>query len=213
MPRADSGLRRAATRNSCYNACETATKLACSGARPWIAPNQRIFPLPRRAIVCWIIALLAAMLATGGSLFFSEALRWIPCELCWYQRILMYPLIVILFVGIWRDDRQVYWYALPLSLSGIAVSLYHYLMVMLIIPPAPCAGAVPCAFDYINIPGALSFVKIPFLALVAFVIISVMMANLALTETPPAHGRAARIAAVAIVLGTTALFVGLGMMI
>ncbi len=177
------------------------------------ATTQSYRLLDYLSLACRHIALLAAMLATGGSLFFSEVLRWIPCELCWYQRILMYPLIVILFVGIWRDDRQVHWYALPLSLSGIAVSLYHYLMVMLIIPPAPCAGAVPCAFDYINIPGALSFVKIPFLALVAFVIISVMMANLALTETPPAHGRAARIAAVVIVLGTTALFVGLGMMI
>ncbi|MEF3274675.1 MAG: disulfide bond formation protein B [Chloroflexus sp.] len=165
------------------------------------------------SLSCRHIALLAAMLATAGSLFFSEVLRWIPCELCWYQRILMYPLAVILFVGIWRDDRQVYWYVLPLSLTGIAVSLYHYLMVMLIIPPAPCAGAVPCAFDYINLSGALSFVKIPFLALVAFVIISVMMANMALADTPPAQGRTARITATVIVLGTIALFVGLAMMI
>ncbi len=162
---------------------------------------------------CRHIALLVAMIATAGSLFFSEVLRWIPCELCWYQRILMYPLTVILFVGIWRDDRKVYLYALPLALAGIAVSLYHYLMVMLIIPPAPCAGAVPCAFDYINIPGVLSFLKIPFLALVAFMIISVMMANLALADLPPAHGRAARIAAVAIVMVTSAIFIGLGMMI
>ncbi len=165
------------------------------------------------SLSCRHIALLAAMIATAGSLFFSEVLRWIPCELCWYQRILMYPLVVILFVGIWRDDRKVYLYALPLALAGIAVSLYHYLMVMLIIPPAPCAGAVPCAFDYINIPGALSFVKIPFLALVAFSIISVMMANLALAETPPACGRPARITATVIVIGAAALFIGLGMMI
>lgn len=165
------------------------------------------------SLSCRHIALLAAMIATAGSLFFSEVLRWIPCELCWYQRILMYPLVLILFVGIWRDDRKVYLYALPLALAGIAVSLYHYLMVMLIIPPAPCAGAVPCAFDYINIPGALSFVKIPLLALIAFSIISVMMANLALAETPPACGRPARITATVIVIGAAALFIGLGMMI
>lgn len=164
-------------------------------------------------LTCRHIALLAAMLATGGSLFFSEVLGWIPCELCWYQRILMYPLTVLLFIGIWRDDRKVYLYVLPLSLTGIAVALYHYLMVMLIIPPAPCAGAVPCAFDYINIPGVLSFVKIPFLALVAFIIISVMMANLALAETAPAHGRMARMIATAIVLATSLAFIGLGMMI
>ncbi len=162
---------------------------------------------------CRHVALLAAMLATGGSLFFSEVLGWIPCELCWYQRILMYPLTVLLFVGIWRDDRNVYLYVLPLSLMGIAVSLYHYLMVMLIIPPAPCAGAVPCAFDYINIPGALSFIKIPFLALIAFVIISVMMANLALAENAPACGRLARITATVIVVATALSFIGLGLMI
>ncbi|MDN5273259.1 disulfide bond formation protein B [Chloroflexus sp. MS-CIW-1] len=162
---------------------------------------------------CRHVALLAAMLATGGSLFFSEVLGWIPCELCWYQRILMYPLTVLLFVGIWRDDRKVYLYVLPLSLMGIAVSLYHYLMVMLIIPPAPCAGAVPCAFDYINIPGALSFIKIPFLALIAFVIISVMMANLALAENTPACGRLARITATVIVVATALSFIGLGLMI
>jgi disulfide bond formation protein DsbB len=162
---------------------------------------------------CRHIALLAAMMATGGSLFFSEVLGWIPCELCWYQRILMYPLTVLLFIGIWRDDRKVYLYVLPLSLAGIAVALYHYLMVMLIIPPAPCAGAVPCAFDYINIPGALSFIKIPFLALVAFVIISVMMINLALAETEPAHGHLARIVATVIVVATTISFIGLGVVI
>lgn len=64
-------------------------------------------------LTCRHIALLAAMLATVGSLFFSEVLGWIPCELCWYQRILMYPLTVLLFIGIWRDDRKVYLYVLP----------------------------------------------------------------------------------------------------
>jgi disulfide bond formation protein DsbB len=162
------------------------------------------------------VALLAAIIATCGSLFFSEVLGWLPCELCWFQRILMYPLTVILGVGILRDDRGVHLYALPLSLAGMAVSLYHYLEVLKVIPPSPCSGGVPCSIDYINIPGALSFVKIPFLALVAFTIISVMLGNYAVAGapgTPAARRRASAIAAVAIVAVTILVFVIMGLVI
>jgi disulfide bond formation protein DsbB len=118
-----------------------------------------------------IVALAAAATATAGSLFFSEGLGWIPCELCWYQRIAMYPIALIVLIGLWRGDRAVMWYALPLSVIGFGIALYHYLMVMLIIPPAACSGAVPCSIDYLNFSGALSFIKIPFLALTAFALI------------------------------------------
>jgi disulfide bond formation protein DsbB len=159
------------------------------------------------------VALLAAIIATCGSLFFSEVLGWLPCELCWYQRILMYPLTVILAVGIIRDDRGVHFYALPLSLTGMAVSLYHYLEVLKVIPPSPCSGSVPCSVDYINMSGALSFVKIPFLALTAFTIISIMLGNYAVAgapATPAARRRASTIAAIAIVAVTIIVFVALG---
>jgi hypothetical protein len=160
--------------------------------------------------VCRHIALLVTMIATCGSLFFSEVLGWIPCELCWYQRILMYPLTAILTIGILRGDRKMYLYALPFALLGIGVSLYHYLVVMLIVPPPACTGAIPCAFDYINIPGALRFVKVPFLALTAFTIISIMLGNAALAgDTARDGGRPARIAAIVIVVGTIAAFWGL----
>src|SRR5690606_32194197 len=97
-----------------------------------------------------------------GSLFFSEVLGWLPCELCWIQRILMYPLTVILTVGILRDDRGVAAYALPLSLTGMGFSLYHYLEVLKVIAPAPCSGTVPCSIDYLTpiLTGPLSFIKI-----------------------------------------------------
>ena len=159
------------------------------------------------------VALLAAMLATCGSLFFSEVLGWQPCQLCWYQRILMYPLSVILAVGILRNDRGVFWYGLPLSLTGMAVSLYHYLEVLQVIPPSACKGGVPCSIDYINLVGPLSFVKVPFLALIAFTMISVMLGNYAVAGAPatPAAGlRAARITALVIVGATILLFVLLG---
>lgn len=164
------------------------------------------------------VALLAAVLAMGGSLFFSEVLGWIPCELCWIQRILMYPLTVILTVGILRDDRGVYMYALPLSLAGMGYSLFHYLEVLKVIAPAPCQGAVPCSVDYLTpiLTGPLSFIKIPFLALVAFTIISVMMGNYALAgapATPPAARRASGIAALAIVGVTLGAFFALSLFV
>ncbi len=169
---------------------------------------------------CRHIALLAAMIATCGSLFFSEVLLWPPCQLCWYQRILMYPLTAILTVGILRRDRDLHWYALPLSLSGIGVSTYHYLEVMKLIDPPPCSGAIPCSVDYLTaiLTGPLGFVKIPFLALVAFTIISIMMGNFAVAgdEALPNPGRghaAARWWALGVIVVTAVIFLGLRAMI
>ncbi|MBC8075204.1 MAG: disulfide bond formation protein B [Chloroflexales bacterium] len=122
------------------------------------------------------VALLAAWVAMCGSLFFSDVLGWPPCLLCWYQRICMYPLAAILAVGIVRRDRGVHAYVLPLALLGACISTYHYLLLKTRwLPAPPCAeGGVPCTVDYLYIP-SLPFVNIPFLALVAFIIIAVSM--------------------------------------
>jgi disulfide bond formation protein DsbB len=126
------------------------------------------------------VALLAAWVATCGSLFFSQVLHWPPCELCWYQRILMYPLAIILGVGILRRDRGVHLYVLPLSIAGIAVALYHHLLIKTNwFPPPSCLAGIPCDVDYLN---WLGFVTIPFLALVAFTIITVAMLAWALLQ-------------------------------
>jgi disulfide bond formation protein DsbB len=120
------------------------------------------------------VALLAAWIALSGSLFFSEVFGWPPCSLCWYQRILMYPLAVILAIGIFRRDRGLHLYVLPLALVGTCVSLYHYLLIRTDwFPPPPCSNGVSCTVDYLNV---LGFINIPFLALTAFLIISLMMA-------------------------------------
>ncbi len=119
------------------------------------------------------IALLAAWIATCGSLFISEVIGWLPCELCWYQRILMYPLAIILPVGILRRDPKLHQYALPLSILGAGTSLYHYLLIKTDwFPPPACSAGIPCTVDYIDWFG---FINIPFMALTAFVIITVMM--------------------------------------
>lgn len=128
------------------------------------------------------IALLAACLATGGSLFMSEVLGWQPCLLCWYQRIFMYPLALILPIGIIRRDRGLHLYVLPLALLGAPISLYHYLLIKTnLFPPPPCTVGAPCTVDYID---WLGFINIPFMALTAFLIISVTMGASALLAEP-----------------------------
>lgn len=75
----------------------------------------------------WLAWLVAAV-ATAGSLYFSEVADYVPCRLCWFQRICMYPLAGILLVAAIRRDRNVRWYALPLAVAGLGVSTYHYVI-------------------------------------------------------------------------------------
>jgi disulfide bond formation protein DsbB len=74
------------------------------------------------------LALLAAWVATLGSLYFSEVAGYVPCVLCWYQRILMYPLALVLAIGLLRRDPHLPVYVLPFSLTGLGIATYHYLL-------------------------------------------------------------------------------------
>jgi disulfide bond formation protein DsbB len=116
------------------------------------------------AYLAWVLALVA----TVGSLFFSEVMLLPPCVLCWYQRIAMYPLVFILASGIIRRDFAMKYYALPLSLAGLAVSIYHNLLYYHIIPESigPCTAGISCTSRQIE---WLGFISIPLLALTAFV--------------------------------------------
>lgn len=119
-------------------------------------------------------ALLQATIATVGSLFFSEVMKLPPCVLCWYQRICMYPLIVILAVGIWKKDKNVALMALPLSLIGTVIAIYHNLLYYKIIPEslAPCTQGISCTTKLIELFG---FATIPLLSLCAFIAIDVLI--------------------------------------
>lgn len=75
----------------------------------------------------WLAFLVAAG-ATLGSLYFSEVAGFVPCRLCWFQRIAMYPLAPILLVGALRRDPGVRWYAVPLAAIGVAISGWHTLI-------------------------------------------------------------------------------------
>lgn len=128
-------------------------------------------------------AWLVAITATAGSLYFSEVRLFVPCSLCWYQRIMMYPLVILLGIASYRQDRGIVRYALPLSVLGGAVALFHYLeqKVPGFSAPSLCRMGVPCTQEYIN---WLGFITIPFLALVAFTLITVLLVGVARAGSP-----------------------------
>lgn len=118
----------------------------------------------------WVVSVVATL----GSLYFSEIKGYIPCELCWVQRIFMYPLTIILGIAAFNNERHIKKYVLPLSLIGGSISLYHYLVQKVpgFAAIKPCVQGVPCNVQYIN---WLGFITIPFLALTAFTLISIFM--------------------------------------
>lgn len=120
------------------------------------------------------LAWIVSMIATLGSLFFSEILGFIPCELCWYQRIMMYPLCIILGIATFYNEKNIKKYVLPISIIGGSISLYHYAIQKIpgVSEINPCVQGVPCNVDYIN---WLGFITIPFLALIAFCMITLFM--------------------------------------
>jgi disulfide bond formation protein DsbB len=122
-----------------------------------------------------LLVLLAAWTAMLGSLFFSEVLRWVPCTLCWYQRIAMYPIAVLTAVGLVVRDRSLPIYTITLAAIGLVLSSYHWLhqKVNWFDRVQVCASGVSCKGDYLG----RGIVTIPFLAWVAFLI--VLLASIA----------------------------------
>lgn len=118
----------------------------------------------------WIIALLG----TTGSLFFSEVMLLPPCALCWYQRIAMYPLVLILGTGILLRDSRMKIYALPFAIIGLAIAVYHNLLYYGFIPESmtPCSEGVPCNAVQIE---WLGFITIPLLGLGAFTAMTICL--------------------------------------
>ncbi len=112
-------------------------------------------------------AWLVASISTLGALFFGEVMQLPPCVLCWYQRICMFPLVLILPVGLFPLDRKIVRYALPLAAIGWVFAVFHVLLIAGVIPESikPCTQGVPCSEKVIEWFG---FVTIPLLSVVAF---------------------------------------------
>ena len=118
------------------------------------------------------LATMIAVGATFGSLYFSEVRNFVPCEYCWYQRIVMYPLALILLIATIRRDKNIIPYALSLSLSGLALSAYHYQLQLFPEQSSSCGFDASCTYRWIEVFG---FITIPLLALTSFVFISMIL--------------------------------------
>ena len=120
--------------------------------------------------LCWLLAMVSML----GSLFFSEVMGYAPCVLCWYQRICMYPLVLILPVALLPFDRNIVRAVIPLTVVGTLVAGFHTLLVGGYIPEdmKPCTQGVPCTEFHINWFG---FVTIPLLSAMAFLLITALL--------------------------------------
>lgn len=120
--------------------------------------------------LAWIVALAC----TAGSLVYSEVIHFPPCRLCWFQRIAMYPMAIVLLVGAIRREAAVKYYALPLALGGLAVSIYHNVIQFFpSLEGTSCDPANPCSRRFVDM---LGFMDIPFMAGAGFILIAVLLA-------------------------------------
>ena len=125
----------------------------------------------------WNLLFFAWILATSGtliSLFFSEIVQLPVCVLCWYQRIALYPLVIILPLALFPFDIRVIRYVSPLVIFGWLVALFHVLVVAELIPESaqPCVQGVPCSEVQFSI---LGFINIPVMALFTFSLIGFLL--------------------------------------
>ncbi len=166
----------------------TAVVAKLRGATPRWAADTRAAVAP----VALPLATAVALTCTLGSLYLSEVAKFPPCILCWYQRIAMYPLVVILAVASLRRDRSVKWYVVPIALIGIGISIYHYLIERF--PDSvsfSCSADVPCSTVWV---WKFHFLSIPAMAGLGFALIItlVLLAGSSGPATPSGTGAAGR---------------------
>ena len=132
--------------------------------------DKQLASVPAVSYVAWA----QAVLATTGSLYFSEISGFLPCLLCWYQRIAMYPLVIVLGVGILRRDRKLYQYVLPFTIVGGLIALFQVLLTYGVFEESEqtCRAGVSCTTKYVEYFG---FMTIPLLSFLAFTLITVCM--------------------------------------
>lgn len=143
-------------------------------------------PSPTTQSTAWTLlfaAWLIAAASTLGALFFGEVMKLPPCVLCWWQRIFMFPLALILPLGLFPFDRKVIRYALALAVPGALVALFHQLLVAGLVPETtqPCTQGVPCSQTVISWFG---FLTIPLLSIAAFTLVVALLVGAHLRSSP-----------------------------
>jgi hypothetical protein len=114
-----------------------------------------------------------SLIAMSGSLYLSEIASLLPCSLCWYQRIAMYPLVFVLGVGALRGDPGVWRFAIPLPVVGLVIAAYHVtIQWMPALDVGTCTTGAPCTGRYLAVFG---FISIPTMAGAAFLLITALL--------------------------------------
>ncbi len=142
---------------------------------------------PSSLPLAWIVALVTTL----GSLYYSEHAGFAPCTLCWYQRVVMYPLVVVLGVAWLRRDRSVWLTAAPLVVIGAPLSLYHWLVerVPSLAEGASCSLDAPCSSPWFE---KLGYVTLAWMCMSSFLLIGALLA--CSVANSRIHGRVAALA-------------------
>lgn len=132
---------------------------------------------PKSTPLNWYLLFTAWILATSStliSLFFSEMMQLPVCDLCWYQRIAMYPLVLILPLALFPYDPKGARYGGILVVIGWLTALFHVLLVEGLIPESiqPCVQGIPCSETHVNLLGILN---IPMMSLLTFTLIGCLL--------------------------------------
>ncbi len=122
----------------------------------------------KRALV---FAFLVALLGTLGSLFYSEIVGYEPCKLCWFQRIFLYPQLIILWMALLKRDNNIAPYSIALSAFGASIALYHYLLQLGVAPSIGCVAqgySISCSQKFVM---EFGYITLPLMSLTAFLLI------------------------------------------
>lgn len=117
------------------------------------------------------IAFIVSIVATFGSLYYSEILGYLPCKLCWYQRILMYPQALLFGIALLKKDKKYIGYLAPLSLIGLIIAGFHYIAQLSPVKLVSCgiSGLTPSCSEYFSL--MFGYITIPLMAFTAFLLL------------------------------------------
>jgi disulfide bond formation protein DsbB len=122
-----------------------------------------------------LLAFVVALVATAGSLVYSDVIGYEPCKLCWFQRIFMYPLVILFGVALLKKDSRIADYALALAIPGALIAAYHYLLQLGIAPSLPCSAvgySAECSSRFVL---QFGYITIPLMAFSAFALIAALL--------------------------------------
>lgn len=124
-----------------------------------------------------ILSAIVAITATTASLFYSDVMGYTPCKMCWYARILMYPQALILVLAHIWDDVKILYYTLPLTVLGIFLEIYHYLLQFGVLQTTSCSTvgfSLSCSDRFF---AEFGYITIPMMCLTAFVLLLLLGGN------------------------------------